>query len=163
MSEERVRTVSERMLDALDAVRAVLEAYRDSLPEKRRENALPHIKEALRALAGEKHSSNKAAYQAASFVRKAYAACLKRTVAEATSGNREAAGMVMREMADEALALSALGYGIDHYNPAFLQAKIKLPPLVKFENLTPAPDHDPEEVREQLSSIKEEAQRRGII
>lgn len=157
------RSISQMMLDALDTVREVLESYRDSMNEKKQEKAMPHIKEALRALAGEKHSSKKAAYQAAIFVRKAYEVRGRETSAKAAEGDLEAADKVLREMGDESLALRALGYGTDDYNPMVLQAKLKHPPLVRFEKLTPAPEHDSMVTNERFKRVKKEARKRGLI
>lgn len=160
--EERERTIPEMMLDALDQVREVLESYRDSLGAKNHDKAALHIKESLRALAGEKHSSKKAAYQAAVFVRKAYVMRGKETIARAAAGDREAASMVLREMANEALALRALGYAIDAYNPSFLQAKVKLPPLVRFDKQTHAPNNDPLRADKKFEVIKKKAKEQGL-
>lgn len=162
MNKEK-NTIAEYMLEALDAVREVLESYRDSLPEKKHNTAMLYVKESLRALAGEKKSSKKTAYQAALFVRKAYAVRCKQTAERALSGDRDAALLLMREMGDESLALRALGYAIDNQNPSFLQAKMKLPPLVKFENATHPKDNDPHGMNDNFNAIKEEAKKRGII
>ena len=124
---------------------------------------MPHIKESLRALAGEKKSSKKAAYRAALFVRRAYAMQCRQMVAKASSGDSESALSLMREMTNEALALKALGYAIDGHNPAFLQAKTKLPPLVKFENVTQTQENDPMGSNDGIRLIQEEAKKRGVI
>lgn len=140
MTEEREKTNAEYMMDALDPVREVLEAYRDSLKAKQHDKVMIHIKEALRALAGEKHSSRKAAYNAAVFVRKAFAVRIKNTSALASEGDKNAASMVLKEMAHESWTLRALGYTLDDYNPAFVEGKINKPPLVRFEKMTPIPE-----------------------
>lgn len=163
MSEKRDMSLAELMLDALDSVREVLESFRDSLPAKKQDSAMPHIKESLRALAGEKHSTTKAAYQAAVFVRKAYAARHGETMAKTSSGDTEAMRMAMKEMGDESLALRALGYTSDDYNPSFLQGKVKLPPLVKLEKVTPAPERDTNGMEDVFQRVKKEAQKRGLI
>ena len=118
-------------LDRLSEVRATLESFMQSMDAKKKKASMPHLKEALRALANEKPSSPRATYMAAHFVRKAYASNWT-----ALPESKEEALRSAREMANEEVVLKALGYGFDTEHPSYLDGTKKLPPLVKLKNMT---------------------------
>jgi len=121
----------------------VLKEYRRSLPKEERWMVTDALKETMSALRSGETTSRFEAYKAALIVRRAYKSVrsILRTTIRANQGQKEAVSSMMLAMTSETWALRVLGYGTDDYHPLLEQGKIRYPPLVRFENRTPQPEH----------------------
>lgn len=142
MKIKNKKTNAEYMLDYTPNVKKVMEQYMKKVEPKEKSSVKNAIKETLRALGQEKIASKKSAYSSALTVRKAYKVHYEALRSKTRSGDSKAALEYMHSITANSWALRALGYTVDDYNPAFQNARIKRPPLVRFENMTPAPKMD---------------------